>query len=760
MNRLKKLLLSIFLSLTLVISWPVSVLAIDASPAPEAQKAPDAQKVPGDAQKVPDASPASEASPAPDASLAVLLSPSPSPSPWAENSSQNPETTVVDDKHHRNRDEGDDGWVPPAWSGNSSGSGNVGDTKITTGDAQNSGTVVNNANSSVVTNGGGDCSVCAPGAGGSVTNSGNGAGSNNSGSVSTNSDSSAVVTNNANLDNTLGLNSDSGHNAASYNVGDSSVTTGDANVSAVVINSANETGLGAVEYNIVGNQTGDVILAAPKGLGGSCGTCPTGGNATASNTGNGAESTNSATINSNSTSNTTITNNGNVTNNLNLSADSGSNDASFNTGGNSKITTGDANVAANLVNLVNSTIAGGVAFVVNVFGNLVGDIIFPDFVPGGGVTGVNAANVGNGAGSTNNAQITSNNTTNQTINNLADIQNNLNIDATTGGNLTSYNTGGDNSIQTGDVKVKADVLNVANVNLGPSSEPLWLILVNNMGTWTGKIIGAVTGTNFSGSEGLTFNVGAGGAVSATNSGNGADSTNTAAISSNNTNNLTINNDAKVVNNINISANTGKNSASYNTGGDSKISTGDVNVAASIVNFINTNLVGRTVMLGIINVFGSWTGNAVPPGHDPESKSSNSSVGGTSGAGGNGASSSSQGGGGGTGSTNVTLTIGGTVNVNGQQHNLAGILGSNGSSGGQILGSNQSITIENSGPTPAITKSDTKDSGLFSFTFNWKLLLLGLLPILGYALFRTRELINLKKQDEAAIALEIKVKKNK
>ena len=740
----KKILLTLMLCLVLAFSSPLAVLAGEAEGAQEASTAAEAGSAPG-------------AAPAPEADA----SPTPSPLPPPDITTSSTDSQNYDgydwDNDDEDVDEDDlnldgDEWVS---SGRNS-SGNVGDTSITTGNATANGTVITSANNTTVS-GPSACSACVDDV--SVKNSGNGTNSNNSAGVDVGSDSTVSIDNDANINSDLDIGADSGSNAASYNVGDSEIETGDANVSGVVITSANETGLGIVEYNILEDYTGDIILAVPDGLF-DCGTCGSGGDISAVNSGNGADSANSIEVDSDNTTDTTINNDADIVNTLDLLANSGSNQTSYNTGGDSSITTGDANVSANLLNFVNSTISGGAAFIVNVFGDLVGDIIFPDNLPGIGGTALSATNSGNGADSTNTIDIDSTNESNMTLNNFADIDNILNIDATTGDNKTSYNTGGDNSIETGDVFVNAEVLNIVNTNLlGASDEPLWLILVNNMGSWTGSIIGALTGTNYSGSDGFVFTVDDDGAIVAANQGNGAGSTNDIGISQNNTNDLTVNNTANVTNNVNIKANTGGNSASYNTGGDSSIETGDVNVAASIMNFVNTNLIGRTLMLGIINVFGSWTGDAVPPGQEQQADSQNSTP--LGGSGGSGSSGSS-------GSGGLSAGIGGAIldgaSIGGYPypHILKptglGFFGGPGGFGGTSGGNQNAVTIA-SGAPQILGDSADSGSGLISLTFNWKILLASLIPLVAFGLFRVRMLARLSNQ-EAAVAHEIKPPKKK
>ena len=247
-------------------------------------------------------------------------------------------------------------------------------------------------------------------------------------------------------------------------------------------------------------------------------------------------------------------------------------------------------------------------YVVNIFGDLVGDIIFPEELLAYGVT---AANIGNGADSTNTAIIdqTTNNTTVQT--NTANIQNNLNLAATTGNNSTSKNTGGNSSIETGDASINAQVLNIANSNISGGS--WWLVIVNEAGRWIGKLFGG-DGGNYAGSQGTEFTVNEAGEITAVNSGNGAGSTNNANITQE-TNNTTVQtNTANITNNLDLSANTGGNSASRNTGGDSSIETGDASIIANLVNFVNNNITGGgKLFVTVINVFGSWVGDFLPPG---------------------------------------------------------------------------------------------------------------------------------------------------
>lgn len=636
MNKLKRIIFSIVLSILVATSSPLAALAQEANSAVEATQTQEAQT-----QEEQNNNPVPSPEPPVQVEQTVVEEQNPvDPQESAEAEEAN-EAEGIDEDDGDEQDEDDENEsstenspeisVSSNDGNDQSNSGQIGEASIDTGDATTGAAIVNSANVSSIspTSLGSSCSVCTSGGDANISNNNNGSGSNNDATVNSDNSNNTQITNDANLGNNLNLNSVTGSNEASKNVGDSEIITGDANVYATVINSTNGTGLGLAEFNIIDNHNGDIILTLPDGAYlSTCGLCNP-SDVNLQNTGNGADSQNNANANFNNTNTTTIDNDSDVINNLYLNANSGDNAADKNVG-DSSIETGDANVAASLLNLLNTTLSGGVAFVVNIFGDLVGDIIFPDTVSESASAQsqpqTSLSNVANGTESNNSTTLnsTNNNTTN--INNNAGIFNNLIVDASTGDNLTSSNTGGNNSIESGDIEVNTEVLNVANVtSVGDGGEPLWLILVNDMGTWTGKIIGSISGQNYAG-NGFIFSTTPTGEITALNSENGAESTNNANINATNSNELNIKNNANLTNNLYIDANTGGNSASKNTGGNSEITTGDVNIAASIINFVNTVIIGRPLMVGIINVFGSWTGNAVPPGYEPEA--SQGAIGGT------------------------------------------------------------------------------------------------------------------------------------
>ncbi len=503
--------------------------------------------------------------------------------------------------------------VVTSGTGGQNGNSQTGDSTVTTGDATVNGSLVNSVNNN----------VSGSGAGGNgeaeAENSGNGDSSNNNANANNNTSSDQALQNSAALSNDVALGASSGSNTASRNTGDGTVVTGDANVGVTVINGANNnvSGLAVNQYDVNGNQTGDIVLgqsAATASCGGSSPTCTNGVlGSKAKNTGNGTSSNNNASTNNNSLSAANLSNDADVVNDVAIDAVTGRNSADSNVGS-GNVQTGDANVGVTVLNFLNNNIIAGTVDVINIFGEYVGNIILPESQttasgPAGNHAAGNqvSANRGNSDSSNNNALSSANvsNTTSQA--NLADINNGIDVNANTGNNAVRSNTNGENNVQTGDTNVNANVYNVANVN---SADGGYIVLVNDHGTWKGTIYGA--NGNKAGSEGVNFTVQPDGTVVADNNGNGTESNNNAQASSNATNNTTQTNTAKVKNNVKINADTGNNSASRNVGGGS-VKTGNVNVAASIMNFVNNNFVGKTFRVVMVNVLGKWTGSVVPPG---------------------------------------------------------------------------------------------------------------------------------------------------
>lgn len=635
MNKFKKALTLLTLTIfifghvlsTPVFAAPEAPAAPSAPSAPTAPEAPSAPSTPSEPGSEPSSTPAPSASPE-SSSAQASSEPSSTPNPTSEPSSSSSPSSSPEQSASSSQPS-----PTPLPSGNQTGaqdsSGNNGGTTVSTGDATNTAGLLTTGNSNLAQTPGASAGFSDTSSSAGVVNDGNGSGSNNNASLSVSSTNTNNQDNSAQVTNNLDQSTITGQNSANDNTGGNvDVKTGDANVTGTIVNSLNTnvSGVSVAEFNVEDDHIGDIVLDFASGCISNCGT----GSVQAANTGNGADSTNVSDVNIDQTNETFQNNDANVGNNLTLVADSGNNEANANTNGDVNIQTGDANVAANVLTFANNNVAGDVIYtVVNVFGDLVGDIIMPkEYIEAAGGCStcgggdVLAANTGNGANSNNELNVDQTTTNNTYQYNDANIENNLIIDATTAGNSASGNTAGDNEIKTGDTNVNAQVLNVANSNV--AGGVWWLVLVNEAGNWVGKIVGSPDGSNLAGSEGTEFIVTESGEVIAVNSGNGAGSDNTANIAQTNTNNTTQNNTIDLVNNVNLAANTGKNQANDNTGSNSKIETGDANVVANIVNFVNNNITGGgKLFVTVVNVFGSWKGNFITPDGEKEQLASSS-----------------------------------------------------------------------------------------------------------------------------------------
>lgn len=503
-------------------------------------------------------------------------------------------------------------------SGNETEADGSGDASITTGDANAVGAITNDLNINVAAvNDGGSAGIVAE-------NSGNASGSDNGSIIdsgattTTDQDNSAVIKNNADIL------AESGDNTIKDNTGgDVAITTGDANTALTVVNQANTNIAGAdiVEFNFFDDQVGDILLDFENPCGD--GSCVAGTPVYLANKDNASDTKNTSTVTTSDTQETFQNNDATIENYLTLESDSGGNTAKDNTNGDVAIETGDANVSANVVNMANNNFASDVVIgIVNIFGDLVGDIIIPEgSLPDSG--GVYAANIDNASGSTNFASVDQNVLDQIIQENTANIDNNIILTADTGSNKAKDNTGGDSSLETGNISVVAQVLNIANTNIVGGD--WWVVLVNEAGNWVGKIFGGQEGMNYAGSEGTEFLVNADGSISAVNSGNASDSVNTSEATGDTTNTVKQTNTANITNNLNLTAVTGGNTARDNTGGDTSITTGDANVVASVVNFLNNNVVGDgRLFVSVVNVFGSWIGDFISPGYTKDALAYDSS----------------------------------------------------------------------------------------------------------------------------------------
>ena len=518
----------------------------------------------------------------------------------SEQNVETPDTTTTDQTEGTNN------------TGSQDVNGNVGDTNVTTGDATATGALLTDTNLNTSTN------PTAGTAGTSIVNEGNNSGSVNVSDVTQNSTSTINQDNNAVITNNADLSAVTGGNTVSNNMnGNVTIETGDANTALTVINQANTNiaGVDVVEFNVFDDQVGDVILDFSN-------PCATGSGCTAGtpvyvgNTNNNSDSTNTAQYTSDVNNSTFQNNDAVIENNIILNSDSGGNLATDNMNGDTNIKTGDANVSANVANLVNNNFQGEVYYgVVNVFGDLIGDIILAT-TPTTSTPGTVIDNSGNGSGSTNFANVDTSVSNDYTQNNNLNLDTNINATGTTGDNTASANMQGGQSIESGDASFTGQIFNVANNNV--TGGDWWIVLVNDAGNWIGKIVGGQEGMNYAGSAGTEFIVNPDGSITAVNSGNNSGSTNTANVTQNTQNTVTQNNNASITNNLNLSGNTGGNTIQNSMNGGASVETGDVNIVASVVNFVNNNFSGGRVYMTVVNVLGGkWLGNFIAPGHTKE-----------------------------------------------------------------------------------------------------------------------------------------------
>lgn len=324
-----------------------------------------------------------------------------------------------------------------------------------------------------------------------------------------------------------------------------------------------------------------------------------------SNENTGAESNDNSLIPDSNSTTVNNTNNAKLSNVFNISSDTGDNGANYNTGDGS-VKTGDSNIILSILNLINTTFValpgGEIKFLFeNIAGSLFGNYLVDPL--SGETYALNgsrvATNNDTGAGSTNSAIINTNNSTTLNNSNNADLDNNYNISSNTGDNTASYNTG-DGSITTGGSNISLNLLNFINSSFTATNFGLVGVL-NVFGDWLGDLLlpkSLVSGLASSGSGD--------GSLIVENDITGSDSNNLASLTTSNALDIDNDNNADILNNINIANNTGDNTSGYNTG-SGLVDTGDTNTKLSIDNIANQNIIGDTVFFFLINVAGEWIG---------------------------------------------------------------------------------------------------------------------------------------------------------
>ncbi len=401
----------------------------------------------------------------------------------------------------------------------------------------------------------------------STVDNGNGTDSNNTVLNNNNTIINADLSNYASVLTSLDSNATSGNAYALQNTTVGNVGTGDAAAVANILNMIQSSwnpangDLNLFSADLYNNYFGDLLFDPSIALG------------------NGTDSTNNIANNGTQSLTLNVEENASIQNDINLSAQSGDANANENTTvGN--VSTGDAYVVANLINMINSMITTGESFIgnINLYGDLNGDILLP--------SSILEILLGNGTGSTNTIGSNQNTDIDADINTNSSITNNTDLTASSGNAEANANTTvGD--VGTGDASTNVNEQNIIGQNIQGTKG--LLVFVNVLGTWVGMLFNA---------PGTSSIVG----------GNGTDSTN--SIANNTTTNADINVDRnyEIVNNLNLDAASGNATANANTD-VGNVSTGNASSSANILNLIDSN-VNFTDWFGVlfINVFGNWQGS--------------------------------------------------------------------------------------------------------------------------------------------------------
>lgn len=185
--------------------------------------------------------------------------------------------------------------------------------------------------------------------------------------------------------------------------------------------------------------------------------------------GNGAGSSNEVTLEASNNTSIEQSNNADIDNNVNANSDTGGNEATDNTGGNTDITTGDIETDVEVTTTANSSVVDN------------------ECCPGGDLT---IEIKGNGSDSDSAVNVSSNTETNISVNQNADIRNDINGSANTGDNRANDNLG-NVTIDTGSiwakVKVKNAPVNISHVS-GGSMDPNVLINVSENGSGSNNLV--------------------------------------------------------------------------------------------------------------------------------------------------------------------------------------------------------------------------------------------------------------------------------
>ncbi len=310
--------------------------------------------------------------------------------------------------------------------------------------------------------------------------------------------------NDAVLNNDIVLEAQTGGNSASYNTAGGYIKTGKASVLANIVNLVN-TNLNVSQWlfgvvNVFGTLAGNIILPQDASSNTSQ---PSSSSIVAENELSGPLSANDTLYENNSSITYSNANSAEINTNISAQANTGGNEATFNTGGGS-VSTGNSavSVSNNTVANTNITKEDDTVWlvIVNQMGKWVGQIIG---LPWGATTASNSLPISNsnsdagqqtlslidnsatGPLSTNDSSFTNSQDTEITNQNQASINNNIIANADTGNNKSQYNTGA-GIIETGDADIGVNLMNMVNTNV--TAKKFAVVFVNILGELLGNII--------------------------------------------------------------------------------------------------------------------------------------------------------------------------------------------------------------------------------------------------------------------------------
>jgi hypothetical protein len=229
-----------------------------------------------------------------------------------------------------------------------------------------------------------------------------------------------VQSNEADIDNDVDVDANTGDNSAEDNTGGSvEISTGDTDTKVEVSNTVN-------------SNSAQVD-------------CCTSNDTTVEISGNGTGSENTAGVTQTNTTGVWQDNDADVDNDVDVDSETGDNDAEDNTGGDVSVETGDADVTVKLSTTANMNTA----------------------VVGGGSSDPSSLDVlvtGNGSDSVNDVALALVKDITVVQENDADVDNDVDVDSSTGDNDVEDNTGGETGIDTGDATTDVTVDNLVNFN--------------------------------------------------------------------------------------------------------------------------------------------------------------------------------------------------------------------------------------------------------------------------------------------------------